>query len=66
MEQFIFGTRNNIHILDLQQTVPMLYQALDVVSQTAARGGRILFVGTKNQLRPKLLPKLLSHVVSTM
>ena len=48
MEQFIFGTRNNIHILDLQQTVPMLYQALDVISQTAARGGRVLFVGTKS------------------
>ena len=47
MERFIFGTRNNIHILDLQQTVPMLGQALDIVSQTAARGGRILFVGTK-------------------
>ena len=47
MERFIFGTRNNIHILDLQQTVPMLYQALNVISQTAARGGRILFVGTK-------------------
>ena len=47
MESFIFGTRNNIHILDLQQTVPMLYQALDIVSQTAARGGRVLFVGTK-------------------
>ena len=47
MESYIFGTRNNIHILDLQQTVPLLYQALDIVSQTAARGGRILFVGTK-------------------
>ena len=47
MEGYIFGTRNNIHILDLQQTVPLLYQALDIVSQTAARGGRILFVGTK-------------------
>lgn len=47
MEKFIFGKRNNIHILDLQQTVPMLYQALEVISQTAARGGRILFVGTK-------------------
>lgn len=47
METFIFGSRNNIHILDLQQTVPMLYQALDIVSQTASRGGRILFVGTK-------------------
>ena len=48
MEQYIFGTRNNIHILDLQQTVPMLYQALDVITQTASRGGRILFVGTKS------------------
>ena len=47
MESYIFGVRNNIHILDLQQTVPMLYQALDIISQTAARGGRILFVGTK-------------------
>ena len=47
MEKFIFGKRNNIHILDLQQTVPMLYQALEMISQTAARGGRILFVGTK-------------------
>jgi len=47
MERFIFGSRNNIQILDLQQTVPMLYQALEIASQTAARGGRILFVGTK-------------------
>jgi small subunit ribosomal protein S2 len=47
MERFIFGSRNNIHILDLQQTVPMLYQALEIASQTAARGGRVLFVGTK-------------------
>ena len=47
METYIFGTRNNIHILDLQQTVPLLYQALEIVSQTASRGGRVLFVGTK-------------------
>jgi small subunit ribosomal protein S2 len=47
MESFIFGARNNIHILDLQQTVPLLYQALNIVSQTASRGGRVLFVGTK-------------------
>ena len=47
MERFIFGSRNNIHILDLQQTVPMLYQALEIASQTAALGGRVLFVGTK-------------------
>ena len=48
MEPYIFGVRNNIHILDLQQTVPLLYQALEITSQTAARGGRILFVGTKS------------------
>ena len=47
MEKYIFGARNNIHILDLQQTVPLLYQALEEVSNIVARGGRILFVGTK-------------------
>jgi small subunit ribosomal protein S2 len=49
MAQFIFGTRNNIHIIDLAQTVPMLHRALEAVSDTVARGGRILFVGTKRQ-----------------
>ena len=49
MGQFIFGTRNNIHIVDLAQTVPMLHQALQAVSDTVAKGGRILFVGTKRQ-----------------
>ncbi|GAC1333412.1 MAG: 30S ribosomal protein S2 [Beijerinckiaceae bacterium] len=49
MEQYIFGTRNNIHIIDLAQTVPMLHQALKVVSDTVAKGGRVLFVGTKRQ-----------------
>jgi small subunit ribosomal protein S2 len=49
MGQFIFGTRNNIHIVDLAQTVPMLHRALQAVSDTAAKGGRILFVGTKRQ-----------------
>ena len=49
MDQYIFGTRNNIHILDLAQTVPLLHQALVAVSETAARGGRVLFVGTKRQ-----------------
>src|SRR6202171_5269925 len=46
---FISGTRNNIHIVDLAQTVPMLHRALQAVSDTAAKGGRILFVGTKRQ-----------------
>jgi len=49
MAEFIFGTRNNIHIIDLEQTVPMLHRALQAVSDTVARGGRILFVGTKRQ-----------------
>ena len=49
MAPFIFGTRNNIHIIDLAQTVPMLHRALEAVSDTVARGGRILFVGTKRQ-----------------
>lgn len=49
MAPFIFGARNNIHILDLTQTVPMLHQALQAVSDTVSRGGRVLFVGTKRQ-----------------
>jgi small subunit ribosomal protein S2 len=49
MGTYIFGTRNNIHIIDLAQTVPMLHRALTAVSDTVAKGGRILFVGTKRQ-----------------
>ena len=49
MERYIFGSRSNIHIIDLAQTVPMLHQALQAVSDTVAKGGRILFVGTKRQ-----------------
>ncbi len=49
MAPFIFGTRNNIHVIDLAQTVPLLHQALKAVSDTVAKGGRILFVGTKRQ-----------------
>ena len=49
MAPYIFGTRNNIHILDLAQTVPSLYRALQAVSDTVAKGGRVLFVGTKRQ-----------------
>jgi small subunit ribosomal protein S2 len=49
MSEFIFGTRNNIHIIDLAQSVPMLHRALQAVSDTVAKGGRILFVGTKRQ-----------------
>ncbi len=49
MQTYIFGTRNNIHIIDLAQTVPALHQALQAVSDTVAKGGRVLFVGTKRQ-----------------
>ena len=49
MESFLYGTRNGIHIIDLQQTAPLLYRALDAVRATVAEGGRVLFVGTKRQ-----------------
>lgn len=49
MAPFIYGTRNDIHIIDLQQTVPMLHRALAAVRATVAKNGRILFVGTKRQ-----------------
>ena len=49
MEPYIFGVRNRVHILDLQQTVPMMHAALAAVREVTARGGRILFVGTKRQ-----------------
>lgn len=49
MSSYIFGTRNNIHIVDLTQTTPLLHQALVKVSDTVAKGGRVLFVGTKRQ-----------------
>ena len=49
MEEFIYGERNGIHIMDLTQTVPMLDAALNVARETVAKGGRILFVGTKRQ-----------------
>jgi small subunit ribosomal protein S2 len=49
MGEFIYGDRNGIHILDLTQTVPMLDAALNVIRETVAKGGRILFVGTKRQ-----------------
>src|SRR3981081_343913 len=54
MAEYIFGARNNIHILDLAQTVPMLHRALQAVSDPAAKGGRILFVGTKRQAQDSI------------
>ncbi len=49
MGPYIFGVRNGVHIIDLEQTVPMLYRALQAVRDVAAQGGRVLFVGTKRQ-----------------
>jgi len=49
MSSFLFGDRNKIHIIDLQQTVPLLHQAMLAVRNVAASGGRVLFVGTKRQ-----------------
>ena len=49
MENYIFGIRQGIHILDLQQTVPLLYRAMQTVSTIVAGGGRVLLVGTKRQ-----------------
>ena len=49
MAPFIYGARNKVHIIDLQQTVPMLRQAMQAVRGVAATGGRVLFVGTKRQ-----------------
>jgi len=49
MAPYIYGDRNGIHILDLTQTVDLLEQALVAVRETVAKGGSILFVGTKRQ-----------------
>ncbi len=49
MERYIFGSRSNIHIIDLSQTMPLMHQALVAVRDVAAKGGRVLFVGTKRQ-----------------
>src|SRR6201994_3980924 len=49
MQRYIFGARANIHIIDLSQSIPLLHQALVQVREVAAKGGRVLFVGTKRQ-----------------
>ena len=49
MSSYIFGDRNGVHIIDLQQTVPLLYRALETTRDVVAAGGRVLFVGTKRQ-----------------
>ncbi len=49
MAPYIFGARNGIHIIDLEQTVPMLHQGLQAIRDVVAGGGRVLLVGTKRQ-----------------
>jgi small subunit ribosomal protein S2 len=49
MKPYIFGERNGVHIIDLSQSVPLFARALDFVQQATARGGKVLFVGTKRQ-----------------
>ena len=49
MKPYIFGDRNGVHIIDLSQSVPLFARALEFVSQAVARGGKVLFVGTKRQ-----------------
>ncbi len=54
MGQYIYGSRNGIHIVDLTQTVPLLDAALQAMRDSVAKGGRILFVGTKRQAQQPL------------
>jgi small subunit ribosomal protein S2 len=49
MKPYIFGDRNGVHIIDLSQSVPLFARALEFVNQAVARGGKVLFVGTKRQ-----------------
>jgi len=54
MAPYIYGDRNGIHIIDLQQTVPLLHQAMLAVRNVVSSGGRVLFVGTKRQAQTKV------------
>ena len=49
MAPYLYGVRNGLHIIDLQQTVPLLHRALVAVREVVAKNGRVLFVGTKRQ-----------------
>ena len=49
MQEYLFGERNGVHIIDLEQTMPMLHRGLVALRDTASREGRVLFVGTKRQ-----------------
>jgi small subunit ribosomal protein S2 len=54
MQPYLFGVRNGVHIIDLEQTVPMLHRAMTAVRDVVAGGGRVLFVGTKRQAQDKV------------
>ncbi len=54
MHEYLFGVRNKVHIIDLEQTVPLMQNALQQLRDTAAKGGRVLFVGTKRQAQDKI------------
>lgn len=49
MESYLYGSRGGIHIIDLQQSVPLLHHSLQAIRDVVAGGGRVLFVGTKRQ-----------------
>lgn len=54
MAPYIYGTRDDIHIIDLEQTMPLLYKALEALRNIVSKGGRVLFVGTKMQASAKV------------
>jgi len=54
MQQYLFGVRNGVHIINLEQSVPALYRAMQAVRDTVAGGGRVLFVGTKRQAQERV------------
>ena len=60
MEPYLFGERNGIHIIDLQQTFPLINTALKVLRDVGANGGRVLFVGTKRQAQSILAETAIS------
>jgi small subunit ribosomal protein S2 len=54
MASYIYGSRNGIHIIDLSQTVPLLHQALNTITEVVSKGGRVLFVGTKRSAQEQI------------
>ncbi|MQP67636.1 30S ribosomal protein S2 [Niveispirillum sp. SYP-B3756] len=54
MAPYLFGVRNGVHIIDLEQTVPMLHRSMQAVRDVVAGGGRVLFVGTKRAAQEKV------------